>query len=319
MTRLAVLFVLASTTVASAQPEPTRVSQPSWVASALKFVPPGKVAGIAISANASALTGILQLFPASADDPKSPGSAFDTGEVLVVTLKPSGDFFEAVSATVRPRERGDVGPLQGTSDRDLMQQFEDWNRKLAANATKLPAGTVPCELGAYSIDTDRNGLNVRAEPSTKARVLGTIPPRYKFRSKSEAAPPQGYYTEFKVICFKDGWFLIEGAEPPGKKYEHRPSDYPKTAPTPYPGRGWVASNKVGANFANGAHRSGWLFQAPNVDAAWTRVVDRHGNEISADGGPDRILACSGLWALVEKSGTRGWWRHLCSNQVTNCS
>jgi hypothetical protein len=33
----------------------------------------------------------------------------------------------------------------------------------------------------------------------------------------------------------------------------------------------------------------------------------------------RILACSGLWAPVEKRGVRGWWRGLCANQVTNCS
>jgi hypothetical protein len=50
-----------------------------------------------------------------------------------------------------------------------------------------------------------------------------------------------------------------------------------------------------------------------------RVTDRHGNEIGGDSSPDRILACSGLCALVEKNGIRGCWRHLCSNQVTNCS
>ena len=95
----------------------------------------------------------------------------------------------------------------------------------------------------------------------------------------------------------------------------RPLKYPKV----YAGRGWVAANKVGANFANGATRQGGLFQAPHVDARWTRITDHHGNELGADNSPDRILACSGLWALVEKSGGRGWWRHLCSNQVTNCN
>ena len=64
---------------------------------------------------------------------------------------------------------------------------------------------------------------------------------------------------------------------------------------------------------------GGLFQAPDADARWRRVTDRHGNEIGGDAGPDRILACSGVWALVEKNRVRGWWRHLCSNQVTNCS
>jgi hypothetical protein len=40
----------------------------------------------------------------------------------------------------------------------------------------------------------------------------------------------------------------------------------------------------------------------------------------ADGGPKRIFASSGYWGLVEsENGVRGWWRSLCSNQVTNCS
>ena len=65
-------------------------------------------------------------------------------------------------------------------------------------------------------------------------------------------------------------------------------------------------------------RQGGLFQAPHVDARWTRITN-HDNEFGADNSPDRILACSGSWALVEKGGVRGWWRHLCSNQVTNWS
>lgn len=64
---------------------------------------------------------------------------------------------------------------------------------------------------------------------------------------------------------------------------------------------------------------GGLFQAPHADAKWTPVKDKHDNDISADGGPQRILACSGYWGLVEAHGERGWWRALCSNQVTNCS
>ena len=104
----------------------------------------------------------------------------------------------------------------------------------------------------------------------------------------------------------------------GKEYEDERS-YPKDHPRPYAGRGWVAGTRIGANFANGATRMGGLFQAPDADSRWTRVADRSGNEIGADTSPDRIFACSGLWALVEKNGTRGWWRLLCSNQVTNCS
>jgi hypothetical protein len=65
---------------------------------------------------------------------------------------------------------------------------------------------------------------------------------------------------------------------------------------------------------------GGLFQAPHADAKWTPAKGEGGSPISADGGPKRVLACSGYWALVEShDNVRGWWRRLCSSQVTNCS
>lgn len=175
---------------------------------------------------------------------------------------------------------------------------------------------MPCELRGWSEDRDPNGLNVRAEPSVKAKILGTLPPPYNFKKSS--APDGGWQTEFAIIGFKEGWFLIEGAKPPGQDYED--DNYRRNHPKPYAGRGWVAANKVGAQFANGDTRTGGLYQAPHTDAKWTAALNESGGEISVDGGPKRIFACSGFRALVEShNGVRGWWRRLCSNQVTNCS
>ena len=222
---------------ALAQPEPTRAPpQPSWVEGALKFVPAGFVAGYVIRADET--TGILPIFPANADDPNTPGSAFDRGQVMVVQLRRSGEAIEAVSASVRSREPSDIDAPHDTTA-DHMKQFEDTNRALADKAATLPAGTVPCDFGAYSIDRDPKGLNVRAEPSVKARVLGTLPPPFKVRRSDADEPDDGYRTEFTIIGFKDGWFLIEGATPPGKRYERegRPLKYPKVLHRARLGRG----------------------------------------------------------------------------------
>jgi hypothetical protein len=82
----------------------------------------------------------------------------------------------------------------------------------------------------------------------------------------------------------------------------------------------VHASKVGASYANGYARMGGLFQAPHVDAKWTPAQRKLGGPLDTDGGPRRVLACSGFWALVEShDGVIGWWRRLCSNQVTNCS
>jgi hypothetical protein len=199
-------------------------------------------------------------------------------------------------------------------------EYDRLDAELAAGRANLPAGTEPCSLGGWSEDRDPKGLNVRAEPSTKARVLGTLPPPYRLKvGGAENTPEGGWLTEFRIIGFKDGWFLIEGAKPPGKEYEDE-NRYPRNAPKPYSGRGWVAANKVGASYANGGTRMGGLFQAPFVDAQWTPAGRKLGGTLDTDGGPKRILACSGHWGLVEShDGVRGWWRALCNNQVTNCS
>jgi hypothetical protein len=93
-----ILFALAAT--ASAQPPPTRVpNQPAWYESALRFVPPGMIAGYAVRSDEAKLKGIVPVFPASADDPARPASTFDRGQVLEVELKRNGDALEAASAT----------------------------------------------------------------------------------------------------------------------------------------------------------------------------------------------------------------------------
>jgi hypothetical protein len=75
---LAAALALIVASSALAQPEPTRAPpQPLWVEGALKFIPQGFVAGYVIHADDT--TGILPIFPANADDPKTPGSAFDRG------------------------------------------------------------------------------------------------------------------------------------------------------------------------------------------------------------------------------------------------
>nr|WP_249141980.1 SH3 domain-containing protein [Bradyrhizobium diazoefficiens] len=283
-------------------------NEPAWRASALAMVPEGYVAGTAWRTEGS--TGYLAVYPATSNDPKRPASVFAERQALVVTL--TQDAARAVSAVLQLR----TGPDPDNDDNDFAKLHAD----LAARRAALPEGTEPCDLGAWSIDKDPGGLNVRAEPSAKARVLGTLPPPYRLKlGGSENTPDGGWLTEFRIVGFREGWFLIEGATPPGKDYEDE-KRYPRNAPKPYAGRGWVASNKVGADYANGATRMGGLFQAPFVDARWMPAQRELGGAIDTDGGPKRIFACSGFWALVEShDGVRGWWRALCSNQVTNCS
>ncbi|MFB6420782.1 MULTISPECIES: SH3 domain-containing protein [Bradyrhizobium] len=301
-------FVAATILSVATQAAIADDNEPAWRASALAFVPAGYVGGTAYRTEGT--TGYLAVYPATSNDPKTPASVFAARQSLVVTLTP--DATRAVSAELKSRSE----PAPDDDETD----FAQLHAELAAKRKTLPEGTEPCALGAWSIDKDPAGLNVRAEPSVKARVLGTLPPPYRLKlGGTENTPEGGWLTEFRIIGFRDGWFLIEGAKPPGKDYEDE-KRYPRNAPKPYAGRGWVAANKVGASYANGSARAGGLFQAPFVDAKWTPAQRELGGPVDADGGPKRLLACSGYWGLVEShDGVRGWWRALCSNQVTNCS
>jgi len=308
MVRIVALLFLFALSPARAEE-----AEPPWRASALAFVPKGYVAGAAY--RTAGMTGYLAIYPASSDDPKTPGSVFAPRKTLLVKIENN----KATAAETDARDdiaRGNRDTTMTDPDGDE-ENYDTLHKKLADRRNKLPPGTEPCDLGAWSEDKDPKGLNVRAEPSTQAKVLGTLPPPFRLKG-ADNSPDAGWLTEFKIVGYRDGWFLIEGATPPGKDYEDA-KRYPKNAPKPYAGRGWVSANKVGANFANGSTRTGGLFQSPHVDAKWTPVKTKDGHPISADAGPQKLFACSGHWGLVEAYGTRGWWRGLCSNQVTNCS
>ena len=305
-----ILFSIAvvASLVTAAFAQTASTPEPAWRASALALVPAGYVAGDAY--RTTDLTGYLAVYKANANDPKTPASAFAPRQVLAVKLGRRDGGLRALSAELKPHA-------------DSGDDEDDSRKSLAERATKrapLPEGTEPCDIGAWSEDRDPKGLNVRAEPSVKARVLGTLPQPYRLKmGGSENTPEGGWLTEFRIIGFRDGWFLIEGSTPPGRAYEDE-KKYPRNAPKPYAGRGWVAASKVGANYANGGTRMGGLFQAPFVDAKWTQAQRKLGGPLDTDGGPKRLFACSGYWGLVEsEDGVRGWWRGLCSNQVTNCS
>ncbi len=130
----------------------------------------------------------------------------------------------ALSAELRPRDvtlNSNILRVLSAAHDDA--EYRQLHAELLKTRGTLPDGAIPCDIHGWSTDRDPNGLNVRAGPSTKAKVLGTLPPPYKFKSKGENVPDGGWLTEFSIIGFKDGWFLIEGATPPGKEYEDESS------------------------------------------------------------------------------------------------
>ena len=204
-----------------------------------------------------------------------------------MTFKDSGSGTVPVDGAFRAREP--VVPSEDPTDRSEAG-YAYLHREIWVHGQQdYPSGTEACDLRGWSIDDNPAGLNVYLKPSPDSRLLGTLPPRYRFPDASEAAPEEGFFTEFDIIGYRDGWFMIEHAEPPGRSYAD-PESYPDDHPEPFAGRGWIPADRVGAQYANGdmpvraedenGVPVGGLYQAPSIDAAWTPALNEYGSDLS---------------------------------------
>ena len=139
---------------------------------------------------------------------------------------------------------------------------------------------------------------MRAEPSVKARVLGTLPPPYRLKmGGSENIPEGGWLTEFRIIGFKDGWFLIAGATPPGKEYEDEKNTR-ATHQNPMPAR-LGRRQQDWRQLRQWRHAHGRPVPGAFVDAKWTPAQRKLGGTLDTDGGPKRISPAAGIG---------DWWK-----------
>lgn len=280
----------------------------AWGESARAAAGPGWTVGQVRKVDLAQMVGFMSLFRTGSDDPATPGTLREArGRVIRATLAFDGDRLVATEAAVV-----DHGAMQ---DVEETVELADREEEMSRLRRRLPQGTEPCALSAWSVDTDPAGLNVRAQPSARSRVVGRVPPPWTSPGR-DGDPGETYRSEFEIAGYRDGWFLIRSIKAPGIEYGER---YPRSRPQPYRGQGWVSARMVGAALANGGLPSGRLYQAPNRHSAAREVARADGEAISTGDVVQRLHACSDRWGLIEIEGARGWWNGLCSNQVTNCS
>jgi hypothetical protein len=183
-------------------------------------------------------------------------------------------------------------------------------------AGPVPEGVTPCHIFGWSASDNPAGLDIHADADIGSAVIGQVQPPFADPA-SEVSPLEGWGAEFTVVGYRDHWFLIDNVQRPGAPYrEAEPG-----GPAAFSGRGWVPADQVMGAYANTQMPVAWLLQAPDVDAPIAGdIVRPAGESLSIDGTLTAILSCTGNWALTDSvDGTRGWWRGICSNQVTNCS
>ena len=295
-----------------ARPDNARPKDPAWLAAARAKLPAGRATGRVILLDEDGLRAAVAVFPAHADDPATPGSAFDPGEVLEVVLKREGDGLAVAATSLRPR-RADERPRD-----EMDEEQQALERKLAARRKAEP-GIEPCALSGWAMDDGKRGIAVYAAPSDAAKVVGRLAPMHE-TAESGQGSEAGWRVEFRITGYKAGWFRIAGATPPGAPYgDPPPRSYPKT----YSGTGWIRVSQAGGAYANTQMPVQHLLQAPHVDAQdfppGEGAATPDGN-LAIDSALEQLYACSGNWALTKsRDGRRGWWRGICSNQVTTCS
>lgn len=178
-----------------------------------------------------------------------------------------------------------------------------------AQQPELPPGATACDIWAWSADEDPKGLNVRAEPSAKAPIVGVIPGPVKVRG-GEAGEKER--SQFRIAGYKDGWFLVSdlpenAMRSDSKKYVIKG------------GSGWVSARLVGLAIYAGA-----LTAEPRDDAPITVWLSPEKNRERSDGNSIRykrlkLLSCQGDWIEAETEHGKGWAKELCGNPLAVCN
>lgn len=170
---------------------------------------------------------------------------------------------------------------------------------LSAFARPLPPGATRCSFEAWTVDP-QGRTNVRAAPSTRAAILGTVPSA----SRRIASPDEG--AGVSVIASMNGFFLvreidladIESASPDRKLGKV------------YRGSGWIHGSQLDVNIQKGDG----LRAKPGRDAAISIRFTQAGPDGIGD--PDTVIlqmhSCSGrnieatLTTRDGKALGRGW-------------
>jgi hypothetical protein len=156
---------------------------------------------------------------------------------------------------------------------------------LGGSATAAVDAYRSCSISAYVIDQDPNGMNVRAAPSAKARVLKVV-----------NGPNSG---TTKVRGYQGGWFRVS---------EIAAAEEDATL---FKGDGWVHGSLLHVDVAGGDPN---LYDGPTRRS---QLIKR----LSGDQEGVTLVSCSGNWVQVRVLGTLGWLSPAgqCSNPLTTCA
>ena len=142
-----------------------------------------------------------------------------------------------------------------------------------------------CQIGAYIIDKDPNGLNVRSEPNSQSKIIDTL-------------PTNTLAIIVDINADQGDWVQISKAQSPGR--------------LEFQGSGWVYAQLLGTSTRGYATKSVSVYKSANNQ---TEVIGKIPSKRSV-----KLLGCERAWALVEYDGLKGWIEpgSQCANPLTTC-
>jgi SH3-like domain-containing protein len=142
-----------------------------------------------------------------------------------------------------------------------------------------------CQIGAYIIDKDPNGLNVRSEPNSQSKIIDTL-------------PTSTLAVIVDINAAQGDWVQLSKAQSPGR--------------LEFQGSGWVYAPLLGTSTRGYGTKSVLVYKsANNQTEAIGRIPSQRGV---------KLLSCDRAWALVEYEGLKGWIEpeSQCANPLTTC-
>ncbi len=149
---------------------------------------------------------------------------------------------------------------------------------------------VPCDVDAYVIDQDPNGLNVRSGPGKIYGVIGNLP--YK----------QDTGVSVHITGSSGSWVQIDLSVEEGGDEEQ----------TFFKGLGWIYAPLLGLSGIAHTQGATLLYREASQKSVVVKRVPG-GNDVN-------VWGCRGKWFYVEYKKVKGWAapETLCSNSLTTC-
>lgn len=198
-------------------------------------------------------------------------------ETSTVSLSPS-----TTTQTPQPLPTNQTPPvLNNTQSQPSPQR----SNRVATIQNSPASSQRSCQIGAYVIDKDPKGLNVRSGPGSDAKIIGAL-------------PTNTLAVIVTLTASQGDWVQVSKAEGPERRE--------------FQGSGWVYAPLLGTSTRGYATKSVTVYSSANTQS---QVI----GTIPSQRGT-KLLSCDRDWALVEYDGLKGWIapEAQCPNPLTTC-